>query len=115
MINNKKIKTKIELLSLILVISFLFIHNIFPVLIGVVLSLYLINLDLISSFANSIKQNLFKEKGCIELNKNVNLIKPKRNTIKSIEVEDSTPALVQQIEELGFIPSLDKNDESNVA
>ena len=115
MINNKKIKTKIELLSLILVISFLFIHNIFPVLIGVVLSLYLINLDLISRFTNLIKQKLFKEKGCIELNKNEKLIKPKRNTIKSIKIEDSTLALVQKIEELGFIPSLDKNDESNVA
>tara|TARA_B100000579_G_scaffold155193_1_gene126232 strand:+ start:82 stop:429 length:348 start_codon:yes stop_codon:yes gene_type:complete len=115
MINNTKIKNKIELLSLILVVSFLFIHNIIPVLIGVVLSLYLINLDLISSFTNLIKQNLFKEKGFIELNKNNKLTNTKRNTIKSIEIEDSTLALVQEIEELGFIPSLDKNDESNLA
>ena len=115
MINNHKIKNKIELLSLILVISFLFIHNIIAVLIGVVLSLYLINLDLITSFTNSIKQTLFKEKGCIDLNKNDKLLEPKRNTIQSIEIEDSTLTLVQKIEELGFIPSLDKNDESNVA
>ena len=115
MINNLKLKNKIELLSLILVISFLFIHNIIPVLIGVILSLYLINLDFISSFYNSIKQTLFKEKGCIELNKNEKIVRPTRNTIKSIEIDDSTLELVQKIEELGFIPSLDKNDESKVA
>ena len=115
MINNNKLKNKIELLSLILVISFLFIHNIIAVLIGVVLSLYLINLDLITSFTNSIKKTFFKEKGCIDLNKNDKLLESKRNTIQSIEIEDSTLTLVQKIEELGFIPSLDKNDESNLA
>jgi len=46
--------------------------------------------------------------------KNENKIKAYSNQIKSSE-EDSKFILVEKIEELGFIPSLDKGNDTNAA
>tara|TARA_B100000579_G_scaffold134987_1_gene109333 strand:+ start:219 stop:560 length:342 start_codon:yes stop_codon:yes gene_type:complete len=109
-----KINHFIEYLPATLILSYYFIHNILLVLIGIVLSLYLININFISSFIGSINKTLVIKKTNIELNKNY-----KGTKTNSINVEpnkdDKKLTLVETIEELGFIPSIDKNEESNAA
>ena len=109
-----KLNHFIEYISLILVLSYFFIHNIFLVLIGITFSLYLININFINRIIKSINKNLFNKKESIDLN--INDTETETNPInKKSNKEDSKLTLVEIIEELGFIPSLDKNDESNVA
>ena len=112
----KKIKLNhaIEYLSSTLVLSYFFIHNIFLVLVGITFSLYLININLINRIIKSIKKNLVNKKESIELNANDTDIKTNPINKKSTK-EDNKLTLVEKIEELGFIPSLDNNDETNVA
>ena len=109
-----KINQVIEYLSPTLVLSYFFIHNIFLVLIGISFSLYLININFINRIIKSIYTNLVDKKESIEFN--VNDTKITTNPInKKSTKEDTKLTLVETIEELGFIPTLDKNDESNVA
>ena len=109
-----KLNHVIEYLSPTLVLSYFFIHNIFLVLIGITFSLYLININFINRIIKSINKNLLNKKESIDLN--INDTETKTNPInKKSNKEDSKLTLVEIIEELGFIPSLDKNDESNVA
>ena len=111
--NNKIIKL-IEYLTLICTLSYFFIYNIYLVLAGITLSLFLINIDLINRIAIYIDTLLIR-------NKNMRKIK-KSNKIKAIDCKrdklkhkDSTFNLAERIEELGFIPSLEKNDDSEAA
>ena len=109
-----KLNHVIEYLSPTLVLSYFFIHNIFLVLIGITFSLYLININFINRIIKSINKNLLNKKESTDLN--INDTETKTNPInKKSNKEDSKLTLVEIIEELGFIPSLDKNDESNVA
>ena len=109
-----KLNHVIEYLSPTLVLSYFFIHNIFLVLIGISFSLYLININFINRIIKSTNKNLVNKKESIELT--VNDTEIKTNPIdKKSNNEDSKLTLVETIEELGFIPSLDKHDESNVA
>ena len=109
-----KLNHAIEYLSSTLVLSYFFIHNIFLVLIGITFSLYLININFINRIIKSINKNLVNKKKSIELN--INNTEIKINPInKQSTKEDAKLTLVETIEELGFIPSLDKNDKSNVA
>jgi len=105
-----KLNHAIEYLSSILVLSYFFIHNIFLVLIGITFSLYLININ----FIKSIYKNLVNKKESIELNAKDTGIETNL-TNKKLTKEDTKLTLVETIEELGFIPSLDNNDETNVA
>jgi len=114
----KKTKTKtnllIEYLTPILILSYFFVHNIFLVLIGIVFSLYLLNINMINYIKESIIKNLntkkeFKEANKIDKEFNLNNI-----NIRSTK-EDSKLTLVEEIEELGFIPSMDKEDNTNAA
>ena len=97
----------IEYLSLVLVLSFFIIHNIYLVIIGIGLALLSINKKLIISIINTkivikdkkIKLNIQKEKS-------KNLITIKEKPILS---------LVETIEESGFIPSIDKEKDNNAA
>ena len=104
----------IEYLSSILVLSYFFIHNISLVLIGITFSLYLININFINRIIKSINEKLLNKKEYIDLNVNDTEIKTNPINKKSTK-EDTKLTLVETIEELGFIPTLDKNDESNVA
>ena len=109
-----KLNHAIEYLSSILVLSYFFIHNIFLVLIGITFSLYLININFINRIIKSIYKNLVNKKESIELNERdteleINPINKQSNK------EDIKLTLVETIEELGFIPSIDNSDESNVA
>ena len=104
----------IEYLSMTLVLSYFFIYNIYLVLIGIILSFYLINNNFINRAITDINKSLFYNRLAIQFN--LNNKKIKKNPIK-IETakEDTNLTLVETIEELGFIPSLEKNDESNIA
>ena len=109
-----KLNHAIEYLSSTLVLSYFFIHNIFVVLIGIIVSLYLININLINRIIKSIYKNLVNKKESIDLNANDTEIKTNPINKKSTK-EDTKLTLVEKIEELGFIPSLDNSDETNVA
>ena len=104
----------IEYLSSTLVLSYFFIHNIFLVLIGITFSLYLMNINFINRIIKSIYKNIVNKKESIELNAKDTQIETKPINKKSTK-EDAKLTLVETIEELGFIPSLDNNDEINVA
>ena len=104
----------LEYLSPIFVLSYFFIHNIFIVLIGITFSVYLININ----FINSSIRTIYKEIAIMKLNR---VLKKNDNETKSesLEIgltkEDSKPTLVEEVETLGFIPSIDENKESKAA
>ncbi len=109
-----KIINIIEYLSATLVFSYFFVHNIFLVLIGITFSLYLINIKYLNNFIRSTNKNLDIKKSITGLNNNDKLKKPISINIASHK-EDIKLSLVETIEELGFIPSIDKNDEIDAA
>ena len=111
---KNKLNHSIEYLSSTLVLSYFFIHNIFLVLVGIFFSLYLININFINRIIKSVYKNLVNKKESIELNAKDTEIETNPINKKSTK-EDTKLTLVETIEELGFIPSLDNNDETNVA
>ena len=97
----------IEYLSLILVLSFFIIHNIYLELIGIGLAILSINKSAIISIFNPIiviNDKKIKSNQQKETSKNLNTIK-----------EKSILSLVETIEESGFIPSIDKDEDNNAA
>ena len=102
--NKIKIKNLLKFLNLNLILSYFFIHNIPLVLIGIVISLYLINNELVNNFTRSIKKNFKITKGTRETIQNDKLRKDDSIQIK-LTKEDTTLTLVERIEELGYIPS----------
>ena len=109
-----KINLLIEVFSSTLILSYFFIHNISLVLIGITSSLYLININFIKTIIGVINKNLVNKKECIELNKNDKEIRTNSINIKSTK-ENNKLTLVETIEELGFIPSIEKNEDNNAA
>ena len=109
-----KINQLIEYLSPIMVFSYFFIHNIFLVLIGITFSLYLININMINNLKKSIYKNFAVKKESKDLNKNQKKINSNTINLKSTK-EDKKLTLVEEIEEFGFIPSIDKKNDSNAA
>ena len=109
-----KINQVIEYLSPIMVFSYFFIHNIFLVLIGITFSLYLININMINNLKKSINRNLVVRNVSKDLNKNDREINSNTINLKSTK-EDKKLTLVEEIEEFGFIPSIDKKNNSNAA
>ena len=109
-----KINEVIEYLSPTLVFSYFFVHNIFLVLIGIIFSLYLININMFNNLKKSINKNLFIKNKSKALNKNNKEINYNTIDIKSTR-EDKKLTLVEEIEEFGFIPSIDKKNNSNAA
>ena len=109
-----KLNHAIEYLSSTLVLSYFFIHNIFLVLIGITFSLYLMNINFINRIIKSIYKNIVNNKESLDLNAQETDTETKPINKKSTK-EDTKLTLVETIEELGFIPSLDNNDETNVA
>ena len=111
---KNKINNLIEYLSPILVLSYFFIHNIFLVLIGITFSLYLTNLNSINKTIRYIKKSIITDKLSEELDEK-DSSKEIESFYKKPKKEDSKLTLVQKIEELGYIPSIDKNKKGNVA
>jgi len=111
---NNSANNVIEYISLALILSYFFIHNIYLVMIGITLSLYLININFINKISRTINKNSVIKKDFFKLNGNLAKIKTVPINIKSIK-DDRKPTLVETIEELGFIPSIDQNDKQNTA
>ena len=112
----KKIKTNqvIEYLSPTLVFSYFFIHNIFLVIFGITFSLYLINIKMITNLKKSINKIYILKNESKDSNKNDKEINSNTINIKSNKKETKL-TLVEEIEEFGFIPSIDKKNNTNVA
>ena len=106
---NSKIKS-IDALSLSLVLSFLIIHNIYIVLIGIIVSLYSINQIYINKLIKLYKTKItLKRKS--EQNKSTNATE----SDNLLTLKDKDTSLVEQIEQLGYIPSLKKSKENEAA
>ena len=111
---KNKVNQLIEYLSPILILSYFYIHNILLVLIGISFSLYLINIKFINKFFRSINKSIIFSKLAKELNKNDNETKSNSINLRT-KKEDKKLTLVETIEELGFIPSINETDDSNAA
>ena len=109
---KSKINNFIEYSSLALVFSYLFAHNIVPVLIGITFALYLLNINTLNKFVKSIKMLLDNSNINSEHNKEYSCLELIPTNIKTNENE-ATMTLAEKIEELGFIPSLDVIDDKN--
>ena len=109
-----EINRVVEYLSPTLVFSYFFIHNIFLVFIGITLSFYLININLINNLKKLIFKNLAVKSESKDLNKYDKEVTSNTINIKSTK-EDKKLTLVEEIEEFGFIPSIDKKNKSNAA
>ena len=112
--NKHKINKLLEYCSPTLIFSYFLVHNIFLVFIGIILSLYLINIDYIYTIMRSINKKTSQTKVSKEIAKNDKAISIESIQNKLIK-EDSNFTLVETIEELGFIPSKDKNNDINAA
>ena len=111
---NIKINQVIEYLSPTLVFSYFFVHNIFLVLIGIIFSLYLININMINNLKKSIYKILAAKNESKDFNKNQKKINLNTVNLKSTK-EDKKLTLVEEIEEFGFIPSIDNKNNTNAA
>ncbi len=109
-----KINQVIEYLSPTFIFSYFFVHNIFLVLIGIAFSLYLININMINNLKKSINRNIVIKNESKDSNKNDKKINSNTINIKSTK-EDIKLTLVEEIEEFGFIPSIDKKKNTNAA
>ena len=105
--NNNNLFFLIEYLSLSLILSYFFIHNILLVLIGIFYSIYSINRKSIN-----ILIRYYRIK-----NNNNNYYTSKIKESKKLELDNEKPSLnlVETVEELGFIPSLENIDEINTS
>ena len=110
--NNIKINYLVEYLCPTLVLTYFFIHNILFVFMGILLSLYLINLKFISSFTSSFINKLVIYKSSCKLNRTNTVTKSDYVNIIS-KKEECKFSLVETIEELGFIPAPEKNNDIN--
>ncbi len=107
---RNNIKKSLEYVSLSLVLSFFFLHNIYLVCTGIILSLYEINKFSINNCIS------FQRKD--EINKrNKLIIQEERNGNKDRQSnkKESALRLAERIEELGFIPSMENIDDTNAA
>ena len=109
-----KINQVIEYLSPTLVFSYIFIHNIFLVFIGILFSSYLININMFNNLKKSMHKNLVLKNQSKDLYKKNKEINSKPIDIKSTK-KDKKLTLVEEIEEFGFIPSIDKKNNTNAA
>jgi hypothetical protein len=109
-----KINHSIEYLCPTLILSYFFIHNISLVLLGIFLSLYLININYIYIIIKSINKKLMIKKRTNGLNETDKVNKPYSLNIKSTKMNERL-TLAEEVEELGFIPSINENDESTAA
>ncbi len=109
---NNQIDHAIEYLSPIFIISYFFIHNILLVLLGITMSFYLLNINFIMRIIRYINRNTMIKDLSRYLNQNKKKEESDLINIKYSE-KDSSITLVDTIEELGFIPSIDKIDDTN--
>ena len=109
-----KIKPHLEYLCPTLILSYIFLHNIYLVLIGNAISLYLIHSNSVNRFILYFNKNSIHKNKSRDLNKNIHKKISNSNNLNSKRV-DQKISLVEAIEELGFIPSIDKNEDNKAA
>ena len=99
-----------DYVSLFLVISFFVLHNIYIVIFGIIIALYLIN-------KNYIKDKILTINSIFLINEECNLkdIDNTDLTIPESIKEDSILTLVEKIEKYGYIPSIIKEDNIDAA
>ena len=112
--NKVKMKNLLEFFCPTLVLSYFLIHNILFVIIGILLSIYLINTDIVEKLSGYFSSNPYIEDLTINLKNNDDSIESKSIDIDLIN-QDSNLKLVDIIEESGFIPSMDKSKDINAA
>ena len=112
--NKVKVKNLLEFICPTLVLSYFFIHNILFVIIGILLSIYLINPDIVEKLSDYFDSNTYIEDLTINPKNNDVAIESKSITIDVVN-QDSNLKLVDIIEESGFIPSIDKSKDINTA
>tara|TARA_B100000579_G_scaffold325694_1_gene275527 strand:+ start:162 stop:491 length:330 start_codon:yes stop_codon:yes gene_type:complete len=106
--NNYKIENTIKYLSFTLVISYFIFHKIILVFLGILLSLSIINDNSRYLFIKS-KENKQVNKKIIEIDRSIRTkdsVSKSKNKIRKL-------SLVEQVEELGFIPSIENDEEQN--
>ena len=108
--NRHKIENTIKYFSFALVISFFIIHKIILVFIGILLSLSIMNDNYRYLFIKS-KENSQGNKKQIKIDRS---IRTKDNVYK-LNNKITKLSLVEQVEELGFIPSIENDEERNTA
>ena len=98
-------------ISLFLVLSFFYIHNIKLVLLGIIFSIYELNKDLILNLKINHEDNKLKEEEVVEEEIKDNIYQAISKD-SHIENKNDQLTLVETIEEYGFIPSI-ANDDDN--
>ena len=99
-----------EYFSLILVLTFIPLHNIYLVFSGIILSLYLINKKYINNLINKVTNILFNYQE-IQKESSFDIA---TNNLDLIDDEHDI-SLVDKVEESGVIPSTSKDDENIAA
>ena len=99
----------VNYLSLVLVISFLFLHNIYLVLIGIVIALTMINTNYLTKFFRVENLEIDEKEISIDTEDK------KESDSKDLYRINYNLNLVEEIEELGYIPTINKNDIENAA
>ena len=105
-----KINQIIEYFSLSLVLSFFLFHNIYIVILGIVLSILIINKTIIFKYLTSYKSKKLKMVSMKECD-----LERSESNIISLSKVKSQLTLVESVEELGYIPSKKDCNERNVA
>ena len=108
-----KINYFLEYFSAALIISYFFMKSIVLVLIGITISIYLMNHNSINRIIRSSKK-IFDSIVDNKLNINDEIIKHDPNKTK-LTKEDKSISLVEKIEELGYIPSTKKREDADAA
>ena len=99
---NNYTKKSIEILSLCLVLSFLIKKSIIILLLGMILSIYSLKI-------NNILKDDFNHK---DVNNKLNKTSSKKKNLNlEIVREEYKTSLAEQVDELGFIPSLENNEK----
>tara|TARA_Y100001968_G_C19348956_1_gene713582 strand:+ start:1022 stop:1345 length:324 start_codon:yes stop_codon:yes gene_type:complete len=96
-------------LSLILVLSFLVLHKIYLVMAGIIIALLELNKNYIINLIEIKNKSLDKEQ--IEINRSFDIETKKIDRKR----ENNRHSLVEKIEELGYIPSIEKENDTNAA
>ena len=112
--NKSIIKNLFEFLCPPLVLSYFFIHNIFFVIIGILLSIYIINIENIEKFVKNINI-IYNHKASSKKLKNKCVLTDSKSIKTDNKIQELDLRLVEIIEESGFIPSIDKNQDINTA
>ena len=108
--NTTKNSKTIEYLSLVLVLSYFLIHNIYFVGIGIIVSQHII----IKNYINNISR-IIKEKNTMSPKVKVLSKSSLKDKINVSDQYNSILTLVEKVEESGFIPSLDNDESKNIA